>query len=280
MKKILKAIIVLLVIALLANAYGIYRLTEAEKRISSQVNTNQRYAQKNMDANIRRMQEDVLSIKNNLWVTSNKFMPNVVASTLEEIHLNFMWNLNEVEKGARVYIRYQDRALPGMWVEAEAEEEDINSYSAKMKLSPNSDYVYQIVSEGSYVKVSEITDIPVEDYKPVPFKISGWGYSSTGGKLLDFSVTFSQFDPIFDFYSIKKVRAKIKYFEEEEEEQELESSINRTSGPGQSWDLVLENMQDNAYLERLIIEIEYEGGVLERDFSFEVREIMYEIMNK
>ncbi len=276
MRKLLKAIIALLVIGLLANTYGIYRLSEAERRISNQAYSNQRYAQKGMDTNLKQIQEDLSDIKNNLWVSSMSFAPNVGTSTPEEIHLNFLWSLSEVEKGARIYIRYRDKALPGMWIEAEAEMEDINSYSTKIKLAPNSDYVYQIVSEGSYIKVNEIADVPTEYYKPVPFKISGWGYSSSGGKVLDFRVTFSQDDPIYDFYRIKNVSASLQ-FPEGEEEMELKASDNGRSG--QSWDLEFEEMQGDFNLERLIIEIEYDGGIVEKDFTYEVLEKIYEVMS-
>ena len=275
MRKRIKILTSLLVVSLLLNVYGIYRLRSIEgyliNHISRSNNDIGRMLNSEFSGLHMRLND---TIKNNLWVQSWTFSPKREESTPNEIHLNFQWVFSEVEKGARVLLLYRDKSTSEGWTEEVANNVGVNSFSASLVLSPKKNYEYQIISEGNFIKTDEITEVPERYYKPMPLEFRGWGSSTSNGKLHSFQVTFGQGhgeDPLFEFYKVKSVIARI-YLKDSHRVVPLEQ---RNTGISNEWDLDLQKNEVEEPIIEFILEIEYEDGTIEeKNYTTELLEKM------
>ncbi|SET70644.1 hypothetical protein SAMN05660297_03224 [Natronincola peptidivorans] len=276
MRKRIKMLTWLLVISLGLNVYSILKMERAYNNMTNQLHGSINNTMHNLMHDISGLYRKIDEItQENRWVVSEEFIPNMEASTSEELHLNVEWSLNEVEKGAKIALLYRAKGEAEGWNQVIVNHTGGNNFSAPLILSPEKDYEYQLVSEGNIIKTNEITEIPPQHYKPSPLHYSGAGASSTNGKLLDFRISFAQREPVlFDFYKVKNVTAIIHYGNEQKVFPLKLRHIGRTE-----WELEMGPDDLEKSITAVMLEVEYANGAVEEtDFTTEVLDVMRDMV--
>ncbi|MCC5910185.1 MAG: hypothetical protein JJT76_07095 [Clostridiaceae bacterium] len=270
MEKKIKILTGLLAISLVLNLYSILRLGKIENMLSY---SNHDHRMMEMFKNdIHGLYRKIDEIKQeSKWIASKEFKPNEGASSPEEIHLELDVSFKELEEDAKVLLLYRAIAEGEGWTELSANKVGRNLFTAPLILSPEEEYEYQLVAEGSTVKVEEINRIPVAYYRPTPLTISGAGGSHSNNRWHQFQVSFSQNTPVlFNFYRVKDVKARI-YFGDKFTTFKLEK---RNIGHRYEWSLEMVPEDLDGEITAVILEIQYADGSLEEEnFTAEVLEM-------
>ncbi|SCY00528.1 hypothetical protein [Alkaliphilus peptidifermentans] len=272
MERKIKILTWLVVASLAVNVYSFLRADRMENNFIDRLNNLERNVTHTLGNETRSFYYHLNELKNaNEWVISKSFQPIAEVSSPNELHFDLQWTLSEVEKDANVLLLYRYKNQPD-WLKVLADDIGINEFSAPLILSPDNDYEYKIVSEGSLIKATEAIEISSEYYKPTPLNNSGSGSSSSNGKLSSFDISYSQLHPaLFDFYMIKDVEAKL-YIDNEYESIPLRVS-NMYDRKEWSLDFPTEYLVTKPTAIILVIEYE-DGAIVEEDRTDEVLEAM------
>ncbi|MGM8216063.1 hypothetical protein ACLIA0_10865 [Bacillaceae bacterium W0354] len=195
-----------------------------------------------------------------IWILSEDFSPNVDESSEDGIVMDFEWTFRELAEGSDVRLLYREEGK-SQWDEQAAKNIGGLNFSAKIKISPEKDYQYQIVSEGALSKSSEVKWIPGSLYKPTPLIPVEWGSSRENGEEM-LTWRFEQDSPHpFDFYRVYSAVATVTFADGSKKEIELEKSVSGTNYDGipiESWELEVENKN----LFEIILRVEYNNGIV------------------
>ncbi len=163
------------------------------------------------------------------WVINQEFTPDPENSSPKEIHMYARWSFRELEQGASIYILYREGG-EDEWLQVQAEKipDSVSDYRAPLVLAPDKEYRYRIVAEGGTTRIEDIAHIPVHLYQRPELRMSGWGGSVTDDDvhygLLDAHFSQEPGIPLFDFYQIVQVLAKIIYMDGQEQAVELSNA--------------------------------------------------------
>ncbi|MFD2043342.1 hypothetical protein ACFSTA_02970 [Ornithinibacillus salinisoli] len=191
------------------------------------------------------------------WILNEVFKPIEANSTPEEIHLSLTISLKEVGEGNTVHVLYKEIEKSD-WKEAPANHTEGLNYRASLQLSPQKEYVYQVVSDGEISRTDEPKEIPSHIYRPAPLTIisDGMGRESNG-ELNSIRIELSENKPLFSFFRTEKVIAKIYYEDKPGEEIELDE-VDYGFPDERYWLLELNETKEN--INSIYIRTEYANG--------------------
>lgn len=258
----MKAVIVLLILSILVNLYTVNRLKKTENEVKAMRNNiNTIYT--NLDNSIVGVNNYIDNkldefTKENSWIVNEEFIIDYKNTTSEEVHLDIQWSFNELEKNAHVYVVYGDEK--GNYKKEEATESDNGVFTASLILSPENNYKYKIMSEGSTVRVGEEKEVPEDYYKPGTISITGASYEESNGYLQDFEIEVTQQGSLISvFYKPEKLQLIINYRNNERETSEFQ--LISESLFTNIWSAKIESFKDKP--ESIILEIIYENGYID-----------------
>ena len=112
----------------------------------------------------------------NKWVLTNIIKPNTEKSSIDDMYVDLEFSVREIEKTALVSVLYK-ADVHNKWTEVPAINLGGNSFKAQMQLENEKSYQYQIVSNGSMNKSSDVYPISKSITSPSPLVLVKSGLS-------------------------------------------------------------------------------------------------------
>ncbi len=244
MEKRVNLLIVLLILMLGLNLYLMLEIRNVKHQVQfSRCSSDTGW----ISHQINTLTEKIDEFQDSKWVISKTFLPNREASSPEAIHLDLELSFREIEKGANVYLVYRDIGSAN-WTNVPTDYLKGSHYLASLILSPEYEYEYQIIAEGTSIITSDISKIPARYYRREPLELITFEVSETGNEII---LGYQKI--LYDFYRPQKAVAKLfKY-------NELISTI----------ELEFENVNEQTFTQiqtipeatRILLEYKFEDGL-------------------
>ncbi|MFC0559474.1 hypothetical protein [Halalkalibacter alkalisediminis] len=218
MKGTTKFILVLLIGSVLLNVYGLFQMKQMKMNLMDYVSSSSHgieHRLSSIEHELYQWQE------RDRWVQNIQFTRSEPTTGPDAIHVDVEWTLQEVERDAQINFLYR-KGEKGNWMEVEAEWISGSMYQATIPLNAKDHYSYQISSNGSVMKGSEIGYIPTEIYQPDPLSI-GYGTTHTSGSRdIHYELFVAKYHRESDLYEVAEMYALIKTKSGEIEKKKLE----------------------------------------------------------
>lgn len=169
-------LIIAVTVCLLVNVATFMTLSSINSQMVSINNNNRNFMNRilsevtDLHTGIYNMQEE------NKWVLSNIIKPNTEKSTIDDIFVNLEFSVRKIEKTALVSVLYKSD-VHNKWTEVSPINLGGNSFKAQMQLENEKSYQYQIVSNGSMNKSSDVYPISKSITSPSPLVLVKSGLS-------------------------------------------------------------------------------------------------------
>ena len=253
-----KGIFITLSIGLAVSLIANYTLS---KKVNS-LNEEMRYNIRNLDRVTEQLQQQQYYTEqafyefkeNNSWIAEEHYVPNENLSTSSSLHFNYEVTLREVSLDSTVQYHYRV-AGDENWDTSEMSRIGDATFTVPIVLVPTKEYEFQLVEKGSYIKTSEIYNIPSEYYHPSPVMFMSSGSTLDHNDMLtQIDMELEQWPVHFEFFEAESVSALL--YNEDELVRSVPLKKRTKPDGGFSWRLNLHNPDATD----IVVEVIYKDG--------------------
>ncbi|WP_188207854.1 hypothetical protein [Alkalibacillus aidingensis] len=277
-EKILTSLIVGSIILNLFLFFQLNQKVEEEVQMTSQ---NYSHQLNNINTNVSNLDHRINQIKEeNEWIASREYHPNENSTPDRQI-IDLEWSFRELEEDVDVNLLYRSHEERD-WEVVEATQIEGLNYRAPIEVSTHDRFEYQIVSDGTVSRSSEVQHVPEHLFRPSP--LVSWSTASGSGRSGSnfYEGFFRQSgEVVFPFHRVEEAVATVYYDDEttediplEEDERtshEVEEEISHNShevqvnsiehsGDFQGWHFKVE--PEDKMIESIDLRVEYGDGTV------------------